>query len=61
MIKEFRVELKSLKTILNEAKNYNIKRTRNKLNKKWNKKKVKYLDHKISDILGKLDNCRTKI
>ena len=44
MIEEFKDELKSLKNILNEIKNTRtIERTRNKSNKKWNKKKVKYV------------------
>ena len=44
MIEEFKDELKSLKKIFNEIKKTRIiNRTRNKRNKKWHKKKVKYV------------------
>ena len=43
MVEEFKDELKSFKNILNEIKKTRIiKRTRNKRNKKRDKKKVKY-------------------
>ena len=43
MIEEFKDDIKSFKNILNEIKKTRIiKRTRNKRNKKRDKKKVKY-------------------
>ena len=44
MIKKINDKIKGLKNVLNEVKNTRtIKRARNKWNKKWNKKKVKYV------------------
>ena len=44
MIEEFKDVIKGLKFIINEIKKTRtIERTRNKWNKKWDKKKVKYV------------------
>ena len=66
MIKEFKDELRGLKNILNEIKNTGtIERTRNKWNKKWKKKKIKYAgwwnEGYLRKVKCKSNDFRTKM
>ena len=66
MIEEFKDELRSLRNILNEIKKPGaIERTRNKWNKKWNKRKIEYSGwwnkQYLRKVGSKFNKFRTKM